>query len=82
MQSQPEVTLFGCFVATFNNAFETELTQEDEGYESGSESLYIPTPLCRELRDDHDSTIKELSFDPANFGQSPTTPEHYEEHSP
>ena len=26
--------------------------------------------------------MEELSFDPANFGQSPTTPECHEEHSP
>ena len=28
---------------TLNYAFKRELTQEDEGYESGSESLNIPT---------------------------------------
>ena len=42
-----EEILFGCFMTTLNDAFEHELAQEDEGYESGSESLNIPTSLCR-----------------------------------
>ena len=37
MQSLPEETLFGCFVTTLNDAFETELAQADKGYENGSE---------------------------------------------
>ena len=40
-----EEVLFGHFVTTLNGIFEWELTLEDEGYESGSESLNIPTPL-------------------------------------
>ena len=80
--SLPEETIFSCFVTTLNNAFETELAQEDEGYESGSESLNIPTSLSRALRVYHVSTMEGLSFDPANLGQLPTTPEHHEEHSP
>ena len=47
MQSLPEGTLFSHFVTTLNNAFETELAQEDKGYESESESFNIPTPLSR-----------------------------------
>ena len=82
MQSLPEETLFGHFVTTLNNAFETELAQEDEGYESGGESLNIPTPLSRAPRVYHVSSIEELSFDPANFDQSPPTPEYHEGHSP
>ena len=39
--------IFGHFLTTLNDAFEQELSQEDEGYESGSESLNIPTPLRR-----------------------------------
>ena len=82
MWSLPEETLFGHFVTTLNNAFETQLEQEDEGYESGRKSFNIPTPLSRALRVYHVSTMDELSFDPTNFGQSPTSPEHHEEHSP
>ena len=36
-----EEILFGCFVTTLNDAFEWELTLEDIGYESGSESLSV-----------------------------------------
>ena len=32
----PEEILFGHFMTTLNDAFEIELTQEDEGYESWS----------------------------------------------
>ena len=69
-------------MTTLNSAFETELAQEDEGHESGSESFNIPTPHSRALRVYHVSTMENLSFDPANFGQSPTTQEHCEENSP
>ena len=41
-----------------------ELTQEDEGYESGSESLSIPTPLRRAPQIYHISMNEILSFDP------------------
>ena len=82
MQNLSEETLFNCFVTTLNSVFETEPAQEDEGYESGSESLNIPTPLSRMQGVYHVSTWEELSFHPANCGKLPTTPEHYEEHSP
>ena len=42
-----EEILFSHFVTTLNDAFEGELALEDIGYESGSESLYISTPLCQ-----------------------------------
>ena len=76
MQSLREETLFG------HNAFETELAQDNEGYESGSESFNIPIPLSRAPGVYHVSTLEELSFHCTNFGQSPTKPEHHEEHSP
>ena len=81
MQNLPEETLFSHFVTTLNNALETELAQEDEGYKSGSESCNIPTPLSRAPRIYHVSMMEDLSFYPANFGQSPTTTEQHEEHS-
>ena len=43
----PEEILFSHFVTTLNDTFERELILEDEGYESGSESLHIPTHLRR-----------------------------------
>ena len=82
MQSLPEETLFGHFVTTLNNAFETKLAQEDKGYKSGSERFNIPTPLSRAPSVYHVLTMEELSFDPANFGQAPAILEHHKEHSP
>ena len=41
---QSEEVLFGHFVTTLNAAFESKLTLEDEGYDSGSENFNIPTP--------------------------------------
>ena len=82
MWSLPEETLYGHFVTTLNNAFKTKLAQQDEGYERGSKSFNISTPLSRAPRDYYVSTMKELSFNPTNVGQSTTSPEHNEEHSP
>ena len=59
-----EEILFGQFVTTLNDVFECELAQEDEGYESGSESLNIPTPLCRAPCMYHVSTHDNLTFRP------------------
>ena len=59
--------LFSNFVTTLNYAFETELAKEDKGYESGSESFNIPTPLSRALRIYHVSTREELSFNPCKL---------------
>ena len=63
-------------MTTLNDAFEIELTHEDEGYDSVSENFHIPTPLTRALRVYHVSMEDDLSFNLANFGQWPTTPEH------
>ena len=60
-----------------NHPFETEFKQEDEGYESGSESFNVPTPLSRALRIYHVTTVADLFFNPANFGQSPTTQDQH-----
>ena len=82
MHNLPEETLLSCFMTTLNATFETEFAQEDKGYKSQSENLYIPTPLCRTLRLYHVSTREAFSFNPADCGQSPTTLEHREETSP
>ena len=42
---QPDEVLFSCFVTTLNAAFESKLTFEDEGYDSGSKNFNIPTHL-------------------------------------
>ena len=40
-----EEILFGHFVTILSDTFDQELTSEDGGYKSGSESLSIPTAL-------------------------------------
>ena len=42
---QSDEVLFSCFVTTLNAAFKRKLALEDKGYDSGSESFNIPTPL-------------------------------------
>ena len=41
----PEDVLFGCFVIALNAAFTQQLSLADEGYESGSNTADLPTPL-------------------------------------
>ena len=60
----PEEVLFGHLMTTLNNTFDIELTQEDEGYESESDSLNIPTPLRRVPGIYHILTREDLSFNP------------------
>ena len=60
-----EEVLFGHFMITLNDTFQWELTLEDEGYESGSESLNIPTPLHRTPYLYYVSASENLSFRPA-----------------
>ena len=45
LYQQSEEVLFSCFVTRLNAAFESKLTLEDKGNESGSENFNIPTPL-------------------------------------
>ena len=52
-------------MTTLNDAFEQEFTLEDIGYESGSESLSVPTPLCWKPHPFHISKQENLSFGPA-----------------
>ena len=59
--NQPEEIIFGGFMTTLNDVFEWELALEDKGYESGSESLNISTPLCRTLHLYHLSGSENLS---------------------
>ena len=66
-------------MTTLNDTFEKELTQEDEGYESGNKSLNIPTPLRRASQIYHVSTSKNSSFNPTT---PLTTAEQCPVHSP
>ena len=66
-------------MTTLNDTFERELAQEDEGYEDGSESLRIPTPLRRTPWIYYISTSENLSFNPTT---PLTTAEKHPVHSP
>ena len=66
-------------MTTLNDTFEKELTQEDEGYESGSESLNIPATLRRAPCIYHISMSEDLSF---NSTTPITTAEQHPVHSP
>ena len=45
LPQQSYETLFGCFVIALNAAFDQQLSLADEGYESGSDTTDLPTPL-------------------------------------
>ena len=63
--NQPEEVLFNCFMTMLNDASERELALADEGYESGSETSNLPTPLRRTFRIHHVSSDENISFDPS-----------------
>ena len=62
---QSNEVLFSHFVTTLNVAFESKLPLEDEGYEGGSETFNIPTPLRRTSKIHHILSDENVSFDPA-----------------
>ena len=62
----PEDVLFGCFVIALNAAFTQQLSLADEGYESGSNTADLPTPLQKTPCIHHISSIEHASFDPAH----------------
>ena len=69
--------IFGHFMVTFNAAFESKLTLEDEGYKSGSENFNIPTPLRRTSKIHHVSSIENPSFDPVTLHSTGTRQSHH-----
>ena len=66
---QSDEILFIHFMTTLNATFESKLALEDEGYESSSENFNIPTPLRRNSKIHHVSSVENVSFDP-----DPVTP--------
>ena len=68
--------LFGCFVITLNAAFDQQLSLADEGYESGSNTIDLPTPLRKVPRIHHVSSVEHASFnpEPATLQNTPQTP--------
>ena len=61
-----EDVLFGCFVIALNAAFTQQLSLADEGYESGSNTADLPTPLQKTPHIHHMSSMEHASFDPAH----------------
>ena len=45
---QSDEILFGCFVIELNAASDQQLSLADEGYESGSDTIDLPTPLGKD----------------------------------
>ena len=66
---QPNETLFGCFVIALNAAFDQQLSLADKGYESGSDTIDLPTLLRKTPCIHHFSSMEHASFNPV-----PTTP--------
>ena len=66
---QSDEILFGHFVIALNAAFDQELSLADKGYESGSDTIDLPTQLRKNLRIHHVSSMEHASFNPA-----PVTP--------
>ena len=64
-------------MTTLNATFESKLTLEDEGYESGSENFNIPTPLRRTSRIHHVSGGENISFDPATQHSTGTSQSYH-----
>ena len=63
---QSEETLFGHFVIALNAAFTQQLLLADEGYESGSDTIDLPTPLWKTPCIHHVSSTEHASFNPVS----------------
>ena len=61
-----EDVLFGRFVIALNAAVMQQLSLADEGYESGSNSADLPTPLQKTPHIHHVSSMEHTSFDPVH----------------
>ena len=62
----PEDVLFGCFIIALNAAFTQQLSLVDEGYESGSDSTDLPTPLRKMPHILHVLNLEHVPFDPTH----------------
>ena len=66
---QSEETLFGHFVIALNATFTQQLLLADEGYESGSDTIDLPTPLQKTPHIHHVSSMEHASFNPVSTVQ-------------
>ena len=62
---QSNEILFGCFVIALNAAFDQQLSLADDGYESGSDRIDLPTPLRKTPSIHYVSSMEHASLDPA-----------------
>ena len=76
LHQQSNEILFGCFVIALNAVFDQQLSLADEDYESGSDTIDLPTPLRKTLRIHHVSSVEHASFDPVPVAlySTPQTP--------
>ena len=76
LHQQSDKILFGHFVIALNAAFDQQLSLADEGYESGSDTVNLPTPLRKTPRIHHVSSMEHASFNqaPATPTNTPQTP--------
>ena len=61
---QSDEALFGHFVIVVNVAFDQPLSLADESYESGSDTINLPTPLQKTPCIHHISSMEHASFNP------------------
>ena len=78
---QSDETLFGCFIIELNAAFNQQLSLADEGYENGSDTIDLPTPLRKTPCIYHISSREHASFNPVftsphSTPQTPPRPVH------
>ena len=50
LHQQSDKILFGHFVITLNATFDQQLLLADEGYETGSDTIDLPTPLRKNIK--------------------------------
>ena len=56
--------MFGCFIIALNTAFTQQPSLADEGYESSSDTIDLPTPLQKTPCIHHVSSMELTSFNP------------------
>ena len=81
LHQQSDEILLGCFVIVLNTAFDKQLSLADEGYESGSDTIDLLTPLRKTPGCHHVSSMEHASFDPVpvtpcSTPQTPPRPVH------
>ena len=64
LHQQSDKILFGHFVTTLSAAFEQQLGLADEGYESGSDTINLPSTLKKRPKIHHVSGMEHATCDP------------------